>query len=90
MSRTRIWKRDLLYVTYMVMQGKRDSIKESFYITDAMVNREWTQEEYDLRHVMTSFAIHGFTRPTSSAYVFCAVNSAIFIMLWSVRGGQFP
>jgi hypothetical protein len=29
------------------------------------------------------------TRPTRSAYVFCAVNSALFIMLWSVRGEQF-
>ena len=27
------------------LQGKRDSIEESFYSTDAMVNREWTQEE---------------------------------------------
>ena len=35
------------------LQGERDSIKESFYITDAMVNREWTQEEYELRHIMT-------------------------------------
>jgi hypothetical protein len=81
------------------LQGKRDSIEESFFFTYAMVNREWTQEEYDQRHVMTRFAIHGFhhricsrkpsTRPTRIAYVFCAVGSAIFSMLWSVRGEHF-
>ena len=42
------------------LQGKRDSIEERFYITDAMVNREQTQEEYELRHIMARFAIHGF------------------------------
>ena len=25
------------------LQGKRDSIEESFYITDATVNSEWTK-----------------------------------------------
>jgi hypothetical protein len=32
------------------LQKKRDSIEESFYSTDAMVNKKWTKEEYDLRH----------------------------------------
>ncbi|KAJ4443564.1 hypothetical protein ANN_05237 [Periplaneta americana] len=42
------------------LRMKRDSISESFYNTDAMVNKEWMRAEYELRHVVTRFAIHGF------------------------------
>ena len=42
------------------LRKKRDSISESFYNTDAMVNTEWMRAEYELRHVVTRFAIHGF------------------------------
>ena len=56
------------------LQGKRDSIEESFYITDAMVNREWTQEEYELRHIMTRFAIHGFHHRICARKTFYQAN----------------
>jgi hypothetical protein len=59
---------------YESPRGKRNSIEESFYITDAMVNREWMQEEYDLRHVMTRFAIHGFHHRICSRKTFYQAN----------------
>jgi hypothetical protein len=58
------------------IQGKRDLKEESFYSTDAMVNREWTQEENDLRHVMTRFAIHGFHHRICSRKTFHQANQA--------------
>lgn len=42
------------------LREKRESLEESFYCTDAMVNKEWMQAEYELRHMMTRFAVHGF------------------------------
>lgn len=42
------------------LRRKRDYISESFYATDAMLNKDWMRAEYDLRHVVTRFAIHGF------------------------------
>jgi len=67
------------------LQGKRDSIEESFYITDAMVNREWTQEVYDLRHVMTRFAIHGFHRRACSRKTFHQANQECICIMCRVR-----
>ena len=65
------------------VQGKGDSIEESFYSIDAMVNREWTQEEYDLRHVMTRFAIHGFHHRICSRKTFHMVNQECICVLCS-------
>ncbi|PSN32914.1 hypothetical protein C0J52_20829 [Blattella germanica] len=42
------------------LRRKRDYISESFYATDAMLNKDWMRAKYDLRHVVTRFAIHGF------------------------------
>lgn len=42
------------------LQMKRDSISEEFYTTDAMINKDWMRAEYEMRHVVTRFAIHGF------------------------------
>ena len=42
------------------LQMKRETISESFYTTDAMANTEWMQPEYQLRHIVTRFAVHGF------------------------------
>ena len=41
------------------LRMKRDSISEEFYTTDAMIN-DWMRAEYEMRHVVTHFAIHGF------------------------------
>ena len=60
--------------------GKRDSTEESFYSTDAMVNREWTQEEYDL---MTRFAIHGFHHRVCSRTTFHLANHEYICLLCS-------
>jgi hypothetical protein len=77
-----------------------DSIEESFYITDAMDNMKWTQEEYDLRHVMTRFAIHGFHHCICSSKTFHQANQECICVLCSeqcdiyhvmeCRGEQFP
>lgn len=42
------------------LEKKRNKIWPEFFTTDAMIYREWTRAEYDLRHVMTRFAVHGF------------------------------
>ena len=78
------------------LQGKRDSIEESFYITNVMVNREWTQEEYDLRNIMIRFAIHGFHHRICSRKTYQANQECICVLwneqcdiyhvIWSVRG----
>ena len=42
------------------LQEKREHIWQEFYCTDAMINREWTKANYELRHIFTCFAVHGF------------------------------
>jgi hypothetical protein len=42
------------------LQVKKAKIWEEFYTTDSMINREWTQGGYELRHVMTRLSVHGF------------------------------
>lgn len=42
------------------LQHKREEIWPDFYCTDAMINRDWMRANYDLRHVMTRYAVHGF------------------------------
>ena len=66
------------------LQGKGDSIEEISYITDAMVNREWTQEKYDLRHVMTRFAIHGFHHRVCSRKPFHQANKECICVLCDI------
>lgn len=41
-------------------EQKRMDIWWEFYSTDAMTKWDWTQSNYDLRHVITRFACHGF------------------------------
>ena len=40
--------------------NKQEEIEENFYNTDAMVVRDWTLPDYELRHVVTRYAVHGF------------------------------
>ncbi|PSN52113.1 hypothetical protein C0J52_04342 [Blattella germanica] len=42
------------------MEAKRTEIWQDLYSTDAMMNEEWKKAEYELRHVVTRFAAHGF------------------------------
>ncbi|KAJ4451621.1 hypothetical protein ANN_03090 [Periplaneta americana] len=42
------------------LKAKRAEICMEFYVTDAMMNTEWKKANYELRHVMTRFAVHGF------------------------------
>lgn len=42
------------------LKAKRADICMEFYATDAMMNTEWKKANYELRHVMTRFAVHGF------------------------------
>jgi hypothetical protein len=42
------------------LQLKKAKIWEEFCTTDAMINREWTQGGYELRHIMTRLSVHGF------------------------------
>ncbi|KAJ4438749.1 hypothetical protein ANN_14700 [Periplaneta americana] len=39
---------------------KREDIWEDFYITEAMINRTWTDTNQKLRHSVTSLAVHGY------------------------------
>jgi hypothetical protein len=39
---------------------KRNYVWEDFFTTEAMLNRDWTKPNYELRHVTTRMAIHGF------------------------------
>lgn len=42
------------------LMTKREDIWGEFFTTDAMIAREWTRGNYDLRHVVTRLAVHGF------------------------------
>jgi hypothetical protein len=42
------------------LRSKKSCIWEDFYSTDAMVNREWMQSGYELRHMMTRLSLHGY------------------------------
>ena len=42
------------------LSEKREAIPEEFYGTGAMIDRQWTKESYELRHVITRLAVHGF------------------------------
>lgn len=39
---------------------KRESIWPEFYATDAMLDKEWTHANFELRHLVTRLAVHGF------------------------------
>jgi hypothetical protein len=41
------------------LNNKKD-IWEEFYTTEAMINRKWTETDYQLRHVINRIAVHGF------------------------------
>jgi hypothetical protein len=69
--------------------GKRDSIEESFYITDAMVNRDWTHEEYNLRHVMKRFAIYGFHHRICSRKTFHQANQGCICVMCNEQCGIY-
>jgi hypothetical protein len=46
-----------------VITERREKEKEiwcDFYATEAMINRKWTLPNYELRHVATRMAVHGF------------------------------
>ena len=42
------------------LQSKKRDIWDDFYSTDAMIYDDWKRGGYDLRHVVTRFAVHGF------------------------------
>ena len=39
---------------------KREEIEPEFYGTGAMIDRTWTKENFEMRHVLTRMAVHGF------------------------------
>ena len=41
-------------------EEKAREIWPDFYATDAMLYRDWTRAGYDLRHIVTRMAVHGF------------------------------
>ena len=41
-------------------EEKAREIWPDFYATDVMLYRNWTRAGYDLRHIMTRMAVHGF------------------------------
>ena len=42
------------------LRYKREAIWLDFYSTEAMVNPEWKGPDYELRHIWTRCAVHGF------------------------------
>lgn len=42
------------------LQDKREEVWEDFYATDVMTTTEWRRADYELRHVTTRLAVHGF------------------------------
>ncbi|KAJ4443574.1 hypothetical protein ANN_05248 [Periplaneta americana] len=42
------------------VREKREATPIEFYATGAMIDREWTKENFELRHVITRMAVHGF------------------------------
>lgn len=42
------------------LREKREATPEEFYGTGAMIDRQWTKENCELRHVITRLAVHGF------------------------------
>ena len=42
------------------LQEKREDVWEDFYTTDVMTTTEWRRADYELRHVITRMAVHGF------------------------------
>ena len=56
------------------LQEKKNEIWADFYCTDAMIEREWTRSGYELRHVMTRFAVHGFHHRICATKNFHEVN----------------
>lgn len=43
-----------------LLNRKREEIHPDFYSTGAMVDRAWTKENFEMRHVITRLAVHGF------------------------------
>ena len=43
-----------------ILREKREATPVEFYGTGAMIDREWTKENFELRHVLTRLAVHGF------------------------------
>ncbi|PSN52491.1 hypothetical protein C0J52_11219 [Blattella germanica] len=41
-------------------QRKKREIPAVFYATDAMTTEDWKEADYELRHTVTRFAVHGF------------------------------
>ena len=41
-------------------QRKKSEIWENFYTTDAMTKHDWKEANYDMRHLVTRLAVHGF------------------------------
>ena len=39
---------------------KEEDVWSKFYTTDAVLYRDWTQANYELRHIVTRFVVHGF------------------------------
>ena len=41
-------------------EAKERTIWPEFYATEAMIDRRWTEANYEMRHVGTRLAVHGF------------------------------
>lgn len=42
------------------LQRKKEDLWIDFYTTDAMTSEDWKQPNYELRHLVTRLAVHGF------------------------------
>ena len=48
-----------------ILSEKREATPEEFYGTGAMIDRQWTKENCELRHVITRLAVHCICKTTA-------------------------
>lgn len=56
------------------LEKKREEIPQEFYGTGAMIDRTWTATSFDIRHVVTRLAVHGFHHKICNNSVFHEPN----------------
>ena len=60
--------------TLQGLQEKKNNICSEFYATEAMCSREWTQPNYEMRHILTRYSVHGFHHKVCSMKIFHEPN----------------
>lgn len=65
------------------LEEKKKSIWEQFYSTEAMTTSKWMNADYDLRHIVTRSAVHGFHHLICTTKVYHSPNENCVCVLCS-------